>query len=426
MKNIRIACAADLHLGRRLVRLPEGLENFVHAPKDAWKMLVRFVCALENQVDVLILSGDVFDNEQDLYEAIGVFEEGIHRILANKIPIIAVAGNHDAHVLKKCHRRVGSPLFYLLGEDEMWETQILEFHGRKICFIGWSFSKHQCEANPLKSFKSCEDAFTIGILHCDVSSGKKGFYAPVQLKYFHSLPVKAWVLGHIHIPEILVEDPFVFYCGSLQGLDISERGIRGFRLLEVQSSGEISHQLVPCASLFWSSVEMDFSDVDPENFDEALCAFLRAQLHNIPDVAKVVLCRISFQGKTAFYSQVRAFAQKIEGCHFTQVGGGGIPCYIEEVSVVCTPDIDLEGLCLGRDLAALIAQLIRSVKQKEEGKEKLLLECFQHLQGLAEKNGHVEIKADPSLLELEFMRIGYEVLDMILMQEEGEYASFES
>jgi predicted phosphodiesterase len=426
MKNIRIVCAADLHLGRRLVRLPEGLEEFSHAPKDAWRSLVQFVCDPVNRVDALVLAGDIFDNEQDLYEAIGVFEEGVGRILAKQIPILTVAGNHDARALKRCHRRMDHPLFYFLGENEMWQSQVLTLHGRKIGFVGWSFSSQKCEVNPFKSFTGCEAALTLGILHCDLFSAKTSCYAPVELKNFHPLPVKAWILGHIHIPEILLRDPLVFYCGSLQGLDPSEHGVRGCRLLEISPSGEMRHQFISCTSLLWSSLSIDLSEMDGENFDETLCAFLRTHLQEIPHTVKAVLCRVALQGKSSFYRKIHQFAEKIKGRHFAQVGELGIPCYIEEVLIECSPDIDLKSLASGRDLAALTAQLICRVKDSEDGCSKLLAECAQYVQILAEKNGHIEMGNDVSLLEKELVSTGYEVLDMILMQEEGEHASFDS
>lgn len=419
MKKVRLLCAADLHLGRSLTNLPEGLEKFISSPKRAWKRLVEYVCDHSNRIDALVLAGDIFDNEQDLYEALGCFEEGIKQILENNTPVIAVAGNHDAHVLKKCERRLNSSLFCLLGENECWEKKSFVFHEKKINFVGWSFAKRKCEKNPLDDFKDDEESLTIGILHCDVKSGSESFYAPVNLSNFEKFKPKAWILGHIHAPEVLNETPLVFYCGSLQGLDSSERGMKGARLIELDFAENLETNFIPFSELLWSSLNIDLSKKSLEELDEVIFSSLRREFCQIPNSVKVVVVKLVFQGRTSFYRYLEDFANKIKGRHFTQVGEVNIPCYIENVVIQAKPEINLESLAKGRDLVSLVAQLINSLENTNENKEKILLEAMEFLKTKIEKNGYIEFKENQIRnLEAELIRAAYVALDMILMQEE--------
>lgn len=418
MKNIRIACSADLHLGRRLLHLPEGLEEYVQAPKMAWERFVDYICDPENRVDACVLAGDLFDNEQNLYESIAVFERGVRKILARHIPIIAVAGNHDALILGRFAKRIESPYFYLLGSGGNWETLELTFQGRKIQFVGWSFPSPKMETSPLATYpRNSDDILTIGLLHCDAAGGKESPYAPVEFAEFQKLKPKAWVLGHIHIPGILIQEPLVFYCGSLQGLDPSEKGIRGGSILEVSPTGEIVKSELPLAPLLWHNISINLSHLPLEELDAALCRAAQTSLRDLPRCVEAALCRFTLEGRTSLYPHLQAFSERVEGKHFTDGGRKGIPCYIESVQVDCRPDVDLEVFSRGHDLAALLARTLKNAQVDGFEKEALLEEAQQFLRKALEKSGNIEDLPNHDELHESLLQAGFEALDMMLAEE---------
>lgn len=413
MQSLRILCAADLHLGRRLTRLPEELETFAEAPKLAWSNLVEYALESSHQIDAIVLAGDIFDNEENLYETLGAFEKGVRRILACNIPIIAVAGNHDGDVLLRLSLRLNIPHFHLLGKNETWESITLELGRRAVRFVGWSFASSKYVADPLATFPDDEAAcLTIGVLHCDVDAGKKSPYAPVELRRFKELTPKAWILGHVHIPTVLSEEPFVCYCGSLQGLDPSEAGERGAVLLEVSPSHKIISTRIPLAPLLFHSQSVDLSDSTPQSFDGDLCFALKQGIGELKDKVKAVLCRFILEGRSRFLKELRAFADRIESRDFTQVGSSWVPCFVESVLLRCTPAVDLNHLCKGRDFAAVIAQLIQL-----RGSNAILSEAASFLHEKIELNGQLDITMGTEELSSVFARAGYEVLEKIFLEE---------
>lgn len=414
MNSIRLIAAADLHLGRRLSNLPEDLKEFSQAPKMAWECLIDYVSDKENKVDALLLAGDLFDHEKDLYEAVGYFERGIQRILTLGIPVIAVAGNHDAAVLSRCKRRLGLEQFYLLGEMGEWESLLLDFEGRKVRFVGWSFTKNHHLENPLKQFPSSSfEETTIGLLHCEVGGGKESRYAPVEMRDFRGLSPKAWVLGHLHTPAILSKAPLLFYCGSLQGLDPTEIGMRGGALLEICPSGEILHSFLSFAPLYWA--ESLFSPSSLDSFDRDLASHLRQQFQELPRSTRALVCRLIFQGRTPCYSNLGSFIERARGHHFTQAGS--VPCYLQEMVNECQPDFDLQEISKGTDLAALLA---RTLLSSDEEKEQLLQEAVLFVSMKQAKSGLSKIQIDHCSSFL--MRAGYELLDRILKTQSDTYS----
>ncbi|WP_026911124.1 exonuclease SbcCD subunit D [Patulibacter minatonensis] len=85
---MRLLHTADWHLGRSLHRLPL---------LDAQRAVVDHLVALarEEQVDAILLAGDVFDRALPPVEAVRVAGDALRR-LSEVAPVIAISGNHDS------------------------------------------------------------------------------------------------------------------------------------------------------------------------------------------------------------------------------------------------------------------------------------------------------------------------------------------
>ncbi len=87
---MRIAHLADLHLGRVFHGM-SLLEDQRHA-------LERVVAALRDaRADVLVLAGDLYDRALPGADAVRLFDEFLREVNETvRIPVIAIAGNHDS------------------------------------------------------------------------------------------------------------------------------------------------------------------------------------------------------------------------------------------------------------------------------------------------------------------------------------------
>lgn len=93
--TLRILATADIHLGRKSSAIPQDSE--VLSTKYTRDWIVN--TAIRNEVDVLVISGDTVDWDNNFYEAIGPLQEGFYKLKQAKIAVYLTAGNHDCEVL---------------------------------------------------------------------------------------------------------------------------------------------------------------------------------------------------------------------------------------------------------------------------------------------------------------------------------------
>ena len=180
--EFRLLCVGDIHLGRRPSRIPADIEEYgVNVadltPIAAWKKVVEW--AIDNDIDAVVLAGDVVEGLDDRFEAYGHLESGVRKLDNAGIGIVAVAGNHDVQALPRLADHIDQ--FKLLGRGGNWESvEIAGRAGGRIRLLGWSFPEKHVGRNPLNDIMEdiSVDVPTIGILHCDVDGGRSQ-YAPV-------------------------------------------------------------------------------------------------------------------------------------------------------------------------------------------------------------------------------------------------------
>lgn len=87
---MKILHTADWHLGKRLDRFSR-LEEQILVMDEIAKI------ADEQEVDIVLVAGDLFDNFNPSVEAIELFYKTLKRLSQNgKRPVVAISGNHDA------------------------------------------------------------------------------------------------------------------------------------------------------------------------------------------------------------------------------------------------------------------------------------------------------------------------------------------
>src|SRR5699024_2494987 len=232
---------ADLHLGRKSTQV--SIDSDENATKYTWQRLIRW--AFKNQVDAVVLAGDIIDRDNRYFEAIGPIHEGFEKLGAAGIPVIMTAGNHDFDVLRDIMQSNDYAHVHLLGENGQWEARTIETKSGPIQFLGWSFPQQYIHEDPLLKLASFEiplnDDPTIGILHGALNAPESK-YAPIEMNRLMGKNVNAWVLGHIHKPVIHHENsPLIFYSGSPHALSPKEHVTHGPHLLTIESREKATH-----------------------------------------------------------------------------------------------------------------------------------------------------------------------------------------
>ena len=93
MKELKILHTADWHIGKRLQEYSRLQEQ-----RDVLNEIVDI--ANDQHVDLVLVAGDLFDVFHPAHDAHELFYQILYRLSCNGTrPVIAIAGNHDSHLL---------------------------------------------------------------------------------------------------------------------------------------------------------------------------------------------------------------------------------------------------------------------------------------------------------------------------------------
>ncbi|WP_440992062.1 metallophosphoesterase family protein [Haloarchaeobius baliensis] len=362
--SIEILCTGDIHLGRHPSRIPGELDGPDFSPKAVWSAIVGE--AIEQDVNAVVVTGDLIDQDNRYFEAFGAFEDGVAKLDEVDIPIVVVSGNHDFDALPDLVDNLDFEGLQFLGRDGNWERWTLEQDGEQIAhFDGWSFPDEHVYDSPLDEYDLEESDGTphFGVLHGDLDS-RASAYAPVLSSELRDTAVDAWLLGHIHTPGIQIDSrPFSLYPGSPQPLDPGERRAHGPWKLTIHQNGDVDAEQVPLASLRYDHIEVDVSGVDdPQEATAVISEETKDHVRSDLDTSslELSLVRVQLTGRTPAHSALVEQRRSME----RDIGfrEESVSIRIESIDVDTRPAIDLEDLAKGDNAAAYLAGLLLEIE----------------------------------------------------------------
>ncbi|NLN74887.1 MAG: DNA repair exonuclease [Armatimonadetes bacterium] len=351
---MKLFCTGDLHIGRRSSHLPDTEQ---HSCADAW--LRAADTAIYETADVVLLSGDIINKDNQFFEAAGPLEAGIQKLIERKIHVCAVAGNHDYRALTQFLHGIQGDYLHLLGVDGKWDSVIIEHGGQKLRVVGWSFPSEHVQANPLESFPDtgASDIPTMGLVHCDIdSSGSK--YAPVplgDLKSQHNICF--WLTGHIHIPNAYNDThPLVLNPGSLQAMDPGETGDHGPWIVEINGGVVSQPQQLKTSTVKYCKFDIDVTDWEIDDIKRNIIdeVYDQSQSALLDNDAKIVSARVNITGSTSLQTEMKSQLANTD-----ELKGDGF--HIDQINFAITPPIDIELLAAGKGAAAIAARILLSI-----------------------------------------------------------------
>lgn len=427
---IRVLCAGDVHIGRRSSRVRD-----IFRSADAWRDIVG--TAIQLQVDLVALSGDIIDQESKSYEALGPMQHGLSRLSEAGIATVAVAGNHDFDVLARLTPITGTDDFHLLGSRGKWERFTLTKNGHSVLHIdGWSFPNEHVQQNPLDSYVAHPEDGTpvMALLHGDTGVSRS-LYAPINVQELWEKPFAFALLGHIHKPQLIegYQGKRALYPGSPYALDPGELGIHGCWVAEIGESGSVSLQQYPLSPVQYLTGEIDIDGVADESgfqhrLSEALTLLGRRTAQEYGSSAlKVVSARLTCTGASSAHRTVDSWiAQAAADLGNFQVGP--IHVEVDRITSSVRPPIDLHERAKGNDPVAETAKIILAL-QKESPPDpygELIDFTLREMQGVYRHSGYAALRsvdnddAEPhanDARELVGQR-AWEMLSLLVAQEE--------
>ena len=382
--------AADFHLDSPFVglgRLPVGQSRIVEELREATFRAFESVIelCLREQVDFLLVAGDVYDGADRSLKAQLRFRDGLRRLSEAGIRAFVVHGNHDpldgwadAIKLPEGVHDFGPNL----------ESVVFEKAGRAVARIhGISYPTRKIGSRFGTGFQRVgNEPFQIGLFHCNVGGDTRHDpYAPRTESELAESRMDYWALGHIH-ESIVVRssDPFIGYPGNTQGRHINEAGPRGCFLVRVTAEGLLdgTPEFVATDCIRWLSGEVEITGM--ETLD-GLLARIEDHTQELADRAegRAVVARITLRGRGALHGALtrpNACRELLDELH--TLGTQRSPfLWVEKLVLRTRPDVDLDTRRGTQDFLGDLLRLIDGIRQSTTeiaGLKCVLTDLYEH------------------------------------------------
>lgn len=368
--------SGDLHLGapfRGLRALsPAWAQRLVRAIPEAYDRVIQ--ACLDNQVDFLLLAGDMFDTDKPSYAHQRHFLRGLERLQDAGIPVYMIPGNHDPY--PNWHEVATSlpPNVHMAGSDAPEFFVHRDADGQPVCLIAARGFSNQASDGSIAdgmtraaAERACGTGapFAIGMLHSGLWMDP--FKAPVTENKLLSAGMDYWALGHIHMRYATPEsDPRIVFCGCIQGRDIKETGSRGCYKVTLEEGIPNRIEFIPTAQVEWEQLCVDVSGC--AGVDDILAACVRAMFDaNAAAHCEEMVARVTIGGPTQLYD-VLARPGTVEEMR-VELNESYPAFYCDALINATTPPLDKEGLeAAGLFPAALIRAAKSMASQPEDSR----------------------------------------------------------
>lgn len=262
MKNtIRFIHAADLHLDSPFVglkHLPSWLfERLRESTFLAFSRLISF--AIKEQVDFVLLAGDLYDGEERSLKAQLRLKKEFERLQQASIDVFVIHGNHD-HMGGKWLDLQWPDNVHVFSSNQV-EMKIYHKNKKPAAYIyGYSYPTRSVVENMTANYRKQDNSTVhhIGMLHGSIEGNKEhDVYCPFKVNELLNKDFDYWALGHIHKRQLLHEkDPIIAYPGNIQGRHRKESGEKGFYYVVMQESITSSATFIGTEEVIWKEAEV--------------------------------------------------------------------------------------------------------------------------------------------------------------------------
>ena len=297
--------AADIHLDSPL----RGLEQYEGAPVQeirdaARRALANLVdLAIDQEVAFVLIAGDLYDGDWRDYNTGLYFVDQVRRLREADIPLYLISGNHDA--ANRMTRTLRMPDNVTFFSADAPETALIP--ELDVAIHGQSFATAAVYEDLSEGYPVAKSGyFNVGVLHT-CASGREGHdrYAPCSLEGLKAKGYDYWALGHIHIREILSEQPIIAFSGNIQGRHIKETGAKGCLLVTVNDDQSMQADFRALDVLRWDVANIDVSE--SQGVDDVL-DLVATEIESCHDKAagRLLALRIELTGQTAAHRDLHA------------------------------------------------------------------------------------------------------------------------
>ena len=270
MPTIRFVHAADLHLDSPFLGIRSDAPELVtqtlrNATFSAYENIIGL--CLREQVDALLIAGDVYDGADRSLRAQLKFVAGLEQLDAAGIRSFICHGNHDP--LDGWEAQLAPPRGCVRFGSDVTAAPLFPGEPERAVVYGISYPQREVrrDLSPLFRKAGLSRGLNIGLLHANVGGNPNhDSYAPCSVDDLAVIDIDYWALGHIHTRNVLRQgNPAIVYPGPPQGRHPNELGVHGVYLVELDQDGSVRLEFRPMDVLRWNTRELDITGLDSEH-----------------------------------------------------------------------------------------------------------------------------------------------------------------
>ena len=331
---MRILHAADLHLDSAFAGLAE--EKAALLRQESRDILRRMVdWANDHAVDVMLLSGDLFDSDRMYSQTARTLAQALARFRGR---IFLSPGNHDFYAPGSGYDAVDWPENVHIFTSRRPQTVLLRSLNASVTGAAFT-SAEEWEPFDGASFSGGDAPIRLGVLHGEVTRGESKYRAipPAEIE---KMNLTYLALGHVHRCAGVQRagNTAYAYPGCLPGRGFDETGDKGFLYGEITPE-KVELEFIPFAPRRYQSVTADITDRDPADA-------VRQALD--PDCGQDV-CRVLLTGSRRENFSLSALTSELSGL-----------CAALELTDETYPEEDVWARCGEDSLRGLFLQNLRA------------------------------------------------------------------
>ena len=331
---MRILHAADLHLDSAFAGLAE--EKAALLRQESRDILRRMVdWANDHAVDVMLLSGDLFDSDRMYSQTARTLAQALARFRGR---IFVSPGNHDFYAPGSGYDAVDWPENVHIFTSRRPQTVLLRSLNASVTGAAFTAAE-EWEPFDGASFSGGDAPIRLGVLHGEVTRGESKYRAipPAEIE---KMNLTYLALGHVHRCAGVQRagNTAYAYPGCLPGRGFDETGAKGFLYGEITPE-KVELEFIPFAPRRYQSVTADITDRDPADA-------VRQALD--PDCGQDV-CRVLLTGSRRENFSLSALTSELSGL-----------CAALELTDETYPEEDVWARCGEDSLRGLFLQNLRA------------------------------------------------------------------
>lgn len=256
MKTIKILHSADFHFDTPFKEIGERQSKLNKEEiKEVFSEIINI--SKNNCVDILLLAGDIFDNNTVNKNTLYFIEEKLKEI--PNIKVFISPGNHDPFSKNSFYNFINWPENVYVFNSGIEKVYLKDLD---INIWGVAFNEKYVRTSMLRNVRAEDGKINIMVLHGEVvNSSEENEYNPITLNDILESNMDYIALGHRHAYSGIkkIGNTFYAYSGCPQGRGFDELGDKGVICGDI-SKGVVDLKFIKTSKRRYEQVKIDVTD----------------------------------------------------------------------------------------------------------------------------------------------------------------------